>query len=136
MIKLQTFRHVSLLKKGRLRYRCEYCEIFKNTYLEEHLRTSSEVPFIFIPRFQNDVHFFFSLFSNAYWSVWARILIFQCNFCLKVWRATRRRQLGLSREKSNKLPRKSHLTNFPYKSLPMVQSWVCTKNFVNNFFCV
>ena len=30
---------------------CEYCEIFKNTYFEEHLRTAASVSWKYFPTF-------------------------------------------------------------------------------------
>ena len=42
LIKLQALRPVTLLKRDSDTgfFSCEYCEIFKNTYFEEHLRTA------------------------------------------------------------------------------------------------
>ena len=41
--KLQTFRSGTLLKRDFIKkvFSCEYCEIFKNTYFEEHLQTTT-----------------------------------------------------------------------------------------------
>ena len=40
-IKLQTSRPVNFLKRTQAQVRsCKYCEIFKNTYFEKHLRTT------------------------------------------------------------------------------------------------
>ena len=42
LIKLQAFRPVTLLKRdSTLVFSCEYCEIFKKTYFEEHLQTDA-----------------------------------------------------------------------------------------------
>ena len=44
LIKLQAVRPANLLKRdSNTVLSCEYCEIFKNTYFEEHLRTSASV---------------------------------------------------------------------------------------------
>ena len=44
LIKLQAVRPANLLKRdSNTVFSCEYCEIFKNTYFEEHLRTSASV---------------------------------------------------------------------------------------------
>ena len=41
LINLQSFRPATLLKRDSTQvFSCEYCEIFKNTYFEEHPRTS------------------------------------------------------------------------------------------------
>ena len=44
LIKLQVVRPETLLKRTPIRVlSCEHCEIFKNVYFEEHLRTAASV---------------------------------------------------------------------------------------------
>ena len=59
LIKLQVIRPAALLKRdSNTNVSCEYCEIFRNTYFEEHLQTAAFEIFqekVELKRFQENV---------------------------------------------------------------------------------